>query len=127
MLQAVLVFQLAVGMQLPMAHASVLLGHEAVSVDAEPCPEHASLEPASQAPTVGAVHAEGSSARHRESPFKTHDCCRSVGCQCHCMYTPSICRVTVVGVVTASAHLLPSAVARVTAARLDQIFRPPIA
>ena len=111
LLRAVLVFQLAAGMPLPMAHAAILLGHEASGRDEQHCPEHASLEPTSQTPTAA---------------VKPHDCCRSVGCQCHCAYTPSICRETVVGVVPASAHLLPSDVARMAAVGPDPRFRPPI-
>jgi hypothetical protein len=128
MLQAVLVFQLAVGMELPAAHASVSPGHERGSAGAKRCPEHASPGKGSMASDARAVLAAGSSVRvafHHESPIKTHDCCRSVGCQCHCTYSSAL--ATVVGAVVAWPHLLPPADVRVTTPRPGTLFRPPIA
>jgi hypothetical protein len=128
-LQAVLVFQLTVGMALPAAHASVS-SHEAGNVRAERCPEHASLDENLKAGDAETAPLGGSSDRvsaEQGKPDKAHDCCRSAGCQCHCTYTPMIMSGPVATLVVASAVHLPLADRCVTSARPDQLFRPPIA
>jgi len=128
-LQAVLVFQLAVGMALPAAYAPVSR-HEAGNVRAEHCPEHASLDENLKAGDAETAPLGGSSDRvsaEQGKPDKTHDCCRSSGCQCHCTYTPTIMSDPLATLVVASALPLPLAGTCVTSARPDQLFRPPIA
>jgi hypothetical protein len=99
-LQAALAFPLATGMQLPAA-GSVPPGHEVGSEVAGRCHDHGGP--------------------------KTHDCCRSVGCQCHCTSTPTISGVTAVCSVVALAYLLPAADVRVMSTRANEFFKPPIA
>lgn len=128
LLQAVLVFQFAIGMDPPVAQASVFPHQqEASGVGAEPCPHHIVLGLAHQALNSADAHNTAYYGRsHHAAPGGTHDCCRSAACQCHCAYIPAVGDAVVV---TMAASPQPPPCARVTAnaTRPDDLFRPPIA
>jgi hypothetical protein len=105
---AVLLFQLAVGMNWPVAQAAPVPQHDqSGGMQMAHCPEHDSSHP--------------------PQPLAKHACCRAAGCQCHCAFTLGVTGPTGLRIVVSSGYLLPALEARVSTARPDQFFRPPIA
>ena len=93
LMYAVLVFQLAVGMDWPVAHAATVPQQgQPGGMEMARCPEHASLGVGAGGPDTHNGQVEGSAdhdpSHHPEPPAK-HHCCRSAGCQCHCAFTPA--------------------------------------
>jgi hypothetical protein len=111
-----LILQLAVGMQLPIAQSA---SSAPLSTTQDPGGEHC---PAHHATTSGKELPSPSP----HGPAKHHDCCRSIGCQCHCTQAPVLLDLTP----TVTAH--PYGVSaldfetRADTARADDFFRPPI-
>src|SRR5882757_5921782 len=95
---ALLMFQLAIGMQWQAAHANMApLERQASGMDARHCPTH------------------------------RHDCCGSLDCQCHGAQG-SVALATSLASLAFSASFLPPFVsARASVARTNELFRPPIA
>lgn len=128
-LYAVLVFQLAVGMHLPIAQAIASASDgpaaQVIGSSAPACPEHAAKVATPRAAHVSAV--TGSGAHAQQSPLNRHSCCNSVGCQCHCSYTPVAPDLTAFSTVVGFSYLIPASEPRIASTRLHELFRPPIA
>jgi hypothetical protein len=106
---ALLMFQLAVGMQWQVAHADMAASERQTSgVDAGHCPGHASSHATS-------------------TPVHKHDCCGSNDCQCHCAQGPAVLNLSPASAVCSASLLLPVFDARHPVARTNELFRPPIA
>jgi hypothetical protein len=122
LLLAVLAFQLAIGMYVPIARAASLSAM-AQSSGAAACPEHAKVGLAERA---GLPDADVAHPPSQQPPLK-HDCCRSAGCQCHCSYSPAIADFAEVRAPTSSSYPLATLRVRLAATRPGGLFRPPIA
>jgi len=130
LMYAVLVFQLAVGMDWPVAHAATVPQQgQPGGMEMARCPEHASLGVGAGGPDTHNGQVEGSAdhdpSHHPEPPAK-HHCCRSAGCQCHCAFTPGVAGPTGLRIVVTLGYLLPAFDARVATALPEEFFRPPI-
>ena len=128
---AVLVFQLAMGMNWPMAHAAAAgQQSEPRGMDMAHCSEHASAGQPAEGPPNGNAQVDGSVGHdpsHTPQPLAKHDCCRFAGCQCHSAFTPGIVGPANMRVVVSLGCLLPMLDARAITSRPDDFFRPPIA
>jgi hypothetical protein len=124
-----LAFQLAVGLQIGVAHATTpvpavskaVMPAHASGTDGDDCPMHdSSLH-------IASLH----SAPHAKAPQNTstdkHDCCKSSGCQCQCGNVPLAFNVSLIRNSPASALVQPVRVERIVVAPADTHFRPPIA
>jgi len=125
LLLAVLVFQLAFGLQGPLARASadIAPGHLSASgAVAQHCAEHAADASSAQ------VHLQGAPDPVQGSPDSSkHDCCQTFGCQCLCSYTPMLAGLVAIGAAPLFVRLLPALDARVVTTRVSEFLRPPIA
>jgi hypothetical protein len=126
MITALLMFQLAFGLQWQVAQAVVAAPERQMgAMEDGHCPAH--LLKASR---IDEGRSAGSSTRAPSShsqPAQKHDCCRSLGCQCHygqgaAMLDPPLASATV-----SASLLLPAFCARAPVARTNELFRPPIA
>jgi len=99
---ALLMLQLALAWQTAHA-ASVLPEHPMSGMQAGQCPGHQSTD------------------------SQKHDCCHSLGCQCHSAQSPGALNPPPTRAAFASLHLLPASDARPPVARTTEFFRPPIA
>jgi hypothetical protein len=122
---ALLMFQLAIGLQWQVVHAvGTLPERQMSSMESGHCPSHETL-------VLGAgegLHA-GTSTSPRSPPNEPapkHDCCHSVGCQCHCAQSPGVLDLPVASAALSSSLLLPIFDARPPIARTNEFFRPPI-
>jgi hypothetical protein len=105
---ALLTFQLAIGLQWQVAQAGVTPPEREMNgMGAGDCPDHPSKE-----------------SRDKETANK-HDCCRSLGCQCHCVQSPGALHLAVVGAALLPTLQLPVFDARPPVARTSELFRPP--
>jgi hypothetical protein len=96
---ALLIFQLAIGLQWQTAQAAVAPPERGMNgMGAGQCPDHANK----------------------------HDCCRSLGCQCHCAQSPGMQDLTRPRADLSSTLQLPVLAARRPVARSNELFRPPI-
>jgi hypothetical protein len=131
LMYAVLVFQLAVGMNWPVAHAATVPQQgQTGGMEMAHCPEHASLGLGGEGPDTHNGQVEGSADHdpsHHQQLQAKHDCCRSAGCQCHCAFTPCVTGPMGLRIFVSFGYLVPILDARVTTARHDEFFRPPIA
>src|SRR4030088_1328398 len=84
---ALVIFQLAIGMQWQTAQAAVAPPEREMNgVGAGDCPDHSSKDSrADQERTAGAPT---SAPPSHHNPANKHDCCRSEGCHCHCAQSP---------------------------------------
>jgi hypothetical protein len=126
-LLAVLIFQLAVGMFLPIAHGasgSAILQSTQASADEQACPEHPGK--GSMAHPAGNQSPVDPSGRH-PGPVPNHDCCHSFGCLFHCGHAPVAAELVAVRVVRTVNDVLPPASTGAVAIRPHELFRPPIA
>jgi hypothetical protein len=106
---ALLMFQLAIGMQWQVAHPDMAASERQTSgVDAGHCTGHASSHATS-------------------TPVHKHDCCGSNDCQCHCAQGPAVLNLSPASAVCSTSLLLPVFDARPPVARTNELFRPPIA
>jgi disulfide bond formation protein DsbB len=62
-----------------------------------------------------------------KNPAHKHDCCHSVGCQCHWVQSPGVLGLALMGIAVSASLLLPVCDARHPVARTNELFRPPIA
>jgi hypothetical protein len=123
LIQAVLVFQLALGMQWSVAHAAST-PQQSPGSPAEDCPFHAA--PA-KAPAVQPLRAApvSHSASDQHEPRHQHDCCHSASCQCHGAFAVMSCELTSLNISFVSNR--PALVDVPLATwRLDECLRPPI-
>jgi hypothetical protein len=122
---ALLMFQLAIGLQWQVAHAvGAPPERQMSSVEAGHCPGHQ----AQVSNTDVGLHA-GTSTSPRSLPDKPvpkHDCCHSLGCQCHGAQSPGALDLPAASAALSSS-LLPILDARPPVARSTEFFRPPIA
>ena len=119
---ALLLFQLAFGLQWQVAHAIVVFPDmQASGID---CPDHATQDSTADKGTRAAT-SEAPSSKNGLAP--KHDCCGSVGCQCHSAQSPAVLSLSPASTVLSSHAQLPFADARPPVERLNEFFRPPIA
>jgi hypothetical protein len=113
-------FQLAIGLQWRLMQAVVAPGQMA----AGHCAAHAH-------PDLGKDTRHGGEAASASSapqmPGTQHDCCRSLGCQCHCVPSPVMAALTLAGPAFSVSFRVPVFDARPPVARTNELFRPPIA
>jgi len=106
---ALLMFQLAIGLQWQVAHAIAAPPEwQASGMDARHCP----------------VHPAPSS---HDNPAHKHDCCGSLDCQCTFAQGPAVLDLPPSRVVLPASFLLSFVNARPPVARTNEVFRPPIA
>jgi hypothetical protein len=104
---ALLMLQLAIGLAWQTAHAtSALPEHSMSGMEAGHCPGHQSTD---------------------STIDKKHDCCHSLGCQCHSAQSPGALNLPPTRAAFSSLDLLPTFDARPPVARTAEFFRPPIA
>jgi len=122
-LTAMLTFQLGIGWQWPVAHASVASPQgQSNGVAPEHCLGHADLTPKTGQPS----HAHTGS-RSRAPSHHSHDCCGSLRCHCHgapSVLAPELPHARAARLVV---PLRPGIVASPPVARPTEPFRPPIA
>jgi hypothetical protein len=123
---ALLIFQLAIGLQWQTAQAVVVpLEREMNGTGAGDCPDHSSKD--SRAEQERSARAPTSTLPSHHNPANKHDCCRSLGCQCHCAQSPGTLDVPLVGAALFPTLQVPNLDARPPLARSNELFRPPIA
>jgi len=122
---ALLLFQLAFGLQWQVAHAIVLSPDLQASGIGAHCPDHATKNSTADKEPRAAASEMASSQNNGPAP--KHDCCGSLGCQCHSAQSSAVLNLSPASVVLSSPCQLPFADARPPIARLNEFFRPPIA
>jgi len=123
---ALLLFQLAIGLQWQTAQAVVAQpGQQMGGMEAGHCPTH-SLE-GSRTDQAHSAMAPTSAPSSHNHPADKHDCCRSQGCQCHCAQSPTTLARTLDSPAVSTSVLLPTLDVRPPVARSNELFRPPIA
>jgi hypothetical protein len=126
MIATLVMFQLAIGLQWQVAQAVVTPPERQMNgTEAGHCPTHPSKDS-----RTGREHGAGASTTSAPSshhnPAQKHDCCRSLGCQCHCAQSPGVLDLSLAGAAPASSLLLPVFDARPPVVRTTELFRPPI-
>jgi hypothetical protein len=121
---ALLLFQLAFGLQWQVAHAIVLSPDMQASGIGAPCPDHATKDSTANNGTRAAASGAPS---WQYGPAPKHDCCSSLGCQCHSAQCPAVLNLSPAKVVCSYPCRLPITDAPPPVARLNEFFRPPIA
>ena len=126
-----LAFQLAVGLQIGVAHATttpVVTTASATTDDA--CPLHGSSSHSPSSDDHAPLTAGSHSAPHAKVPHGTpagkHDCCKSSGCQGQCGSVPLAFNISLSRNSPASPRMQPAGAERESVAPPDTHFRPPI-
>jgi hypothetical protein len=123
---ALLVFQLAFGLQWEAARAVVTPPEGQMDgMQAGRCPAHSSND--SRTDPGGGAGVSTSAQFSHHSPANKYDCCRSLGCQCHCAQSPGALGLPLSGVAPSPALQLPVFDARPPISCPSEFFRPPIA
>jgi hypothetical protein len=123
---ALVIFQLAIGLQWQTAQAVVAPPEREMNgMGAGDCPDHSSKD--SRANQERSAGAPMSSPSWHHNPANKHDCCRSLGCQCHCAQSPGTLDLPLAGAALSPTLQLPILDARPPVARSNELFRPPIA
>jgi hypothetical protein len=124
-----LAFQLAVGLQIGVAHATMPAVTTASATTDDACPLHGSSSHTSSddhAPLTAGSH----STPHAKIPHGTsagkHDCCKSSGCQGQCGSVPLAFNISLSRNSPASTRVQPAGAERESVAPPDTHFRPPI-
>ena len=102
---ALLMVQLAVGLQWQAAHAAAAPEGPMNGMTAGHCAAHSS----------------------HDNPANKHDCCHSFGCQCHSAQSPVVLGLLRTSAALSALLLLPVIDARLPVAHTNELFRPPIA
>jgi len=143
---ALLAFQLAVGVQIGVAHAAVpMTVHAAMPVSLssavatastasaattdDACPLHGSSSQSPSSPdhaAHSAPHAKVLQGTPNGAPASKHDCCKSSGCQGQCGSVPLAFNIVLSRNCPASTRVQPDGAERVVVAPADTHFRPPI-
>jgi hypothetical protein len=125
-LTALLMLQLALGLQWQAAHAAAAPPEpQTGGMEAGHCPGH---QPKDSRPVDGGgAGASTSAASSHDNPANKHDCCRSVGCQCHDAQSPAVLDLPRTSAAFSALLLLPVFDAQLPVARTNRLFRPPIA
>jgi hypothetical protein len=120
-----LMVQLAIGLQWQVAQAVVTPPERQMNgTEAGHCPTHSTKDS-----RTGREHGAGASTSAPSShhdPAQKHDCCRSLGCQCHCAQGPGALALSLASAVPTASLLLPAFDARAPIGRTTELFRPPI-
>ena len=125
-LTALLMLQLALGMQWQVAHAAASPPEpQTGGMEAGHCPGHQAKD--SRSVDGGGPGASTSAASSHDNPANKHDCCRSVGCQCHYAQSPAVFDLPRTNAAFSALLLLPVFDAQLPVARTNRLFRPPIA
>jgi len=123
---ALLMLQLAIGLQWQVAHAAAAPPEPQMNgMEAGHCPGHQPKD--SRTVEGGGAGASSSAPSSRDNPANEHDCCRSVGCQCHYAQSPGVLDLPRTSAAFSTLLLLPVFDARPPVARTNRLFRPPIA
>jgi hypothetical protein len=123
---ALLMFQLAIGLQWQVAHAVVVPPERQMnSMEAGHCPGHRSKDSRADEGR-GAGASTNAPSSHDDSANK-YDCCRSLGCQCHYAQSPGVLDLPRTSAAFSAVFLLPVFESRPPVARTNELFRPPIA
>jgi hypothetical protein len=86
---ALLMLQLAIGLQWQVAHAVVAQSEQQMnSMKAGHCPAHQSKDSRTDERRGGRASTNAPSSH--DNPVNNHDCCRSLGCQCHYAQSPGV-------------------------------------
>jgi hypothetical protein len=121
---ALLMFQLAIGLQWQVAQAAVTPPErEMTGMGVGNCPDHPSSDSRNQKGWDAGASASAPSSHH--NPANKHDCCRSLGCQCHCAQSPGALDLPLAGAALPPTLQLPVFDARPPVARTNELFRPP--
>jgi hypothetical protein len=122
---AQLMLQLAIGLQGQVARALAPPPERQMNgMEAGHCPGHASVDSTID---EGGGAGKSTSAPSSDNPAKKHDCCRSLGCQCHCAQTPGVLGSTRSRAAFSAWTLVPVFDAQPPVTRTNELFRPPIA
>jgi hypothetical protein len=121
---ALLMVQLAIGLQWQAAHAAAAPERQMNGMKAGHCASHQSNDSST---IQGGAGASTSAPPSHHNPANKHDCCRSLGCQCHYAQTPAVPGLLRVSAAYSAFLLLPVFDARLPVARTNELFRPPIA
>ena len=126
MIAALLIFQLAIGLQWQVAHALVVPPERQMnSMDARHCLTHPSKDSRTDERRAAGVSTSAPSSH--DDPAHPRGCCGSLDCQCQCAQGPVVLDLPLASVVFPAAFLLPFVNARPPVARTNELFRPPIA
>jgi hypothetical protein len=119
---ALLMVQLAIGLQWQMAQADAATPDQQMSsAQAGHCPTHQAKDSRTDASTPTR------SLSSHNSPAPKHDCCHSLGCQCHCAQSPGVLDLPLASTALSFSFLLPVFDIRHPVTRTNEFFRPPIA
>jgi hypothetical protein len=143
---ALLAFQLAIGLQIGVAHAAMPVTVHAtmpVSIPSavatastttattadDACPLHASSSHGASSHDRAAHSAPQAKVLHgtpNGAPASKHDCCKSSGCQGQCGSVPLAFNIVLSRNSPVSTRVQPDGTERVVVAPADTLFRPPI-
>jgi hypothetical protein len=122
---ALLILQLAIGLQWQVAQAAAVLPEGQMNgMKAGHCAGHQSNDSST---IPGGAGASTSAPPSHHNPANKHDCCRSLGCQCHYAQTPALPGLLRLSAAYSAFLRLPVFDARLPVARTNELFRPPIA
>ena len=121
---ALFMLQLVIGMQWQLAHSNMALP-EGLANGVQHCPGQLSKGSSTEG-TRGAAGASTSVPSSHNNADR-HDCCGSLDCQCHSAQGPGALDLSLPSVVGSTSFLLPVFDARAPVARMNELFRPPIA
>jgi hypothetical protein len=124
MITALLMVQLTIGLQWQAAHAAAAPERQMNGMKAVHCAGHQSNDSST---IHGGAGASTSAPPSHHNPANKHDCCRSLGCQCHYAQTSAVPGLLRVSAAYSAFLLLPVFDARLPVARTNELFRPPIA
>ena len=122
---APLMLQLVIGMQWQVAHAP-RVPPEGQAMDTQHCPGHPSRDSSAEG-RPGAAEALTSGPSLHNKRIHRHDCCGSLDCRCHSAQGPGALDLALASVVGSTSFLQPVFDARSPVARMNELFRPPIA
>lgn len=112
-----LAFQLALGMQIGDAHASMQSAPSSA-------PTHQSSATHETSASTGK---DDVCAMHQQKAVEKHDCCKASGCQCQCGNVPLAFDLPAITTAPVATNVRPLRPLRSPVAPSDTHFRPPIA
>jgi hypothetical protein len=123
---ALAIFQLAIGLQWQTAQAVVASPERQMDgMEAEHCPDHWTKDSGTEQGRSADARTSAPASHH--NPANKQDCCRSLGCQCHCAQSAGALDLPLAGAALSSTLQLPVFDALPPVARINELFRPPIA
>jgi len=125
---ALLMLQLAVGLQWQVANAATVPPERQKNgMETGHCPGHGHQSRDSRTVEGGGAGASTSAPSSHDNPANKHECCRSVGCQCHYAQSPGVLGLPRTSAALSALLLSPVFDAQPPVARTNKLFRPPIA